>query len=175
MTLHFASAELARIDALESIPALVLTFFSDERPLRGVAGLCDWRLSGRLSRLMKEGRLTGRRGETTLFPPPARRLPFERLVLFGMGPSNGSGDAALPFGESEYRLAVRRMRQVLERANLRRYALQPPGRATGLIAPRRALELWLDVAAEDQIPAEVTIVESAGGQKEMSEALRGRK
>jgi hypothetical protein len=64
------------------------------------------------------------------------------------------------------------MRSVLARAGVTRYAVQPPGRATGLIAPRRALELWLEVAAADGLDADVTIVESTSGQKEMSEALR---
>src|SRR5262249_39120247 len=71
--------------------------------------------------------------------------------------------------------AVRRLREVAERAGVRRYAVQPPGRATGLIAPRRALELWLEGAAPDGDEAEVTVIESAGGQKEMAEALRARR
>jgi hypothetical protein len=170
MTVHFVAAELSRLGALDPVPALALSFFSDERPLRGVAGLADWRLGGRLSRLLKAGRLTGRSGEVTLLPPSRQRLPFERLVLFGLGESDHPG----PFSEGRYRDAVARMREVLDKAGLGTYAVQPPGRATGLIAPRRALELWLEVAAEDRIPAEVTVLESASGQKEMSEALRLR-
>ena len=168
MTIHFAAAELARLDALVDVEALVLSFFGDERPLRGVAGQCDWRLCGRISRLLKAGRLTGTRGEVTLFPPSAQRLPFPRLLLFGLGES----DAPAPFAEADYRAAVRAMRDVVARAGVTRYAVQPPGRATGLIAPRRALELWLEVAASDGREAEVTIVESPSGQKEMAEALR---
>lgn len=168
MTIHFAAAELARLDALADVEALVLSFFGDERPLRGVAGLCDWRLAGRLSRLLKAGRISGVRGEVTMLPPAAGRLPFPRLLLFGLGES----DHPAPFGEADYRAAVRAMRLVVARAGITRYALQPPGRATGLIAPRRALELWLEVAAADGREAEVTLVESPSGQKEMAEALR---
>ncbi len=170
MTVHFVAAELARLDGLDRTEALVLSFFTDERPLRGVAALADWRLAGRLSRLLKAGKMTGARGEVTLLPPSRNRLPFERIVLFGLGES----DHPAPFGEAAYRDAVSRMRVTLERAGLRRYALQPPGRAMGMIAPRRALELWLDVAADDGIPAEATLIESASGQKEMTEALRVR-
>jgi hypothetical protein len=168
VSVHFAGAELARLDALTEVDALALSFFGDERPLRGVAGLCDWRLCGRLSRLLRAGRLSGLRGEVTMLPPPGGRLPFGRLFFFGLGES----DYPAPFGENEYRGAVREMRQVLSRAGVTRYAVQPPGRATGLIAPRRALELWLEVTNADGIDADVTIVESASGQKEMSEALR---
>jgi hypothetical protein len=171
MTVHFCGAELGRFDALTDVDALIVSFFNDERPLRGVAGLADWRLCGRISRLLRTGRLRGALGEVTLLPPAGKRLPFGRLLLFGLGES----DYPAPFGEPEYRRAVKRLRDVAERAGARRYAVQPPGRATGLIAPRRALELWLEVAAQDGHEAEVTIIESASGQKEMAEALRARR
>jgi hypothetical protein len=171
MTLHFAGAELARLDGLAGVDALLLSFFADERPLRGVAGLTDWRLCGRLSRLLKAGRLAGARDEVTMVPPAGGRLPFSRILVFGLGPSDRPG----PFGEAEYRQAVHGMRAVAARAGARRYAVQPPGRATGLIAARRALELWLDVASFDGLDAEVTILESPSGQKEMAEALRSRR
>src|SRR5262249_48703813 len=82
----FLGAELARWDQHDRAApeALVLPFFADERPLRGAAGLCDWRLCGRLSRLLRS-RLKGEFGETTLYPPGVR-LPFQRLLLFGLGP-----------------------------------------------------------------------------------------
>jgi hypothetical protein len=173
VAIHFANAELGRLDAMPPSQALVLSFFTDERPLRGVAGLCDWRLSGRISRLLKAGKICGGRGEVTLVPPAGKRLPFERLLLFGLGES----DYPRPFGEAEYRAAVQHIRAVTHRAGIRRYAIQPPGRATGLIAARRALELWLTVAAPDDLDeeGEVTFVESASGQKEMAEALRGKR
>jgi len=46
----------------------VVGFFRDERPLRGSVGSVDWRLCGRLSRLLCEGRLSGERGEAVLLP-----------------------------------------------------------------------------------------------------------
>ena len=59
-------------------------------------------------------------------------------------------------------------------AGIRSYAFQPPGRSSGLIAARRALELWQEQTKQDGFEHEVTVVESPQGQKEMSEALRGR-
>jgi hypothetical protein len=176
-SLHFLPFELPRWDAL-ALPgrpvdapplpgALALGVFTDERPLRGAAGLCDWRLCGRLSRLLRADRLSGREDEVVLLPPARARLPFSRLVLFGMGEQHG-------FDERRYRVQVARMRDVLERAGIRSYALQPPGRSSGLIAARRALELWQEQTRQDGFEHEVTIVESPQGQKEMSEALRGR-
>src|SRR5262249_13165727 len=93
MKVSFLSCELSKWDQLEpqeAPEALVLPFFSDERPLRGAAGLCDWRLCGRLSRMLGAKRLSGAWGETTLYPPRVfgvQRLPFPRLVMFGLGPS----------------------------------------------------------------------------------------
>lgn len=166
---HFLPTELAKWDgAATRSDALALAFFTDERPLRGAAGLCDWRLSGRISRLLKKGKLQGRHGETTLLSMCGPKLAFPRVMLFGLG------DSSL-FDEIHYRREVRHIREVLARAGLGRYAIQPPGRATGLIAPRRALELWLDESARDGWPAEVSIIESASGQKEMAEALRMRR
>jgi hypothetical protein len=54
------AAERARADLL-AVPV-----FSDERPLRGGAGRADWRLCGRLSKLVAAGRLRGRLGEAVL-------------------------------------------------------------------------------------------------------------
>jgi hypothetical protein len=176
MSVHFLANELARWDALVGeengkapLPqALALGVFTDERPLRGAAGLADWRLAGRLSRLLKKERLAGRADEVMMLPPARGRLPFARIVVFGLG------DQA-SFDERRFARAASRMREVLFRAGVHRYAVQPPGRSTGLIAPRRALELWLEQAKTDGFDAEVTIIESPAATKEMQEALRGRR
>lgn len=164
---HFLANELGKWDAADA-DAIALCFFADERPLRGAAGLADWRLGGRLSRLLKAGKLTGAAGETTMLPPARGRLTFPRVVLFGLGESAG-------FDEPRFREAVRRIRAVLAKAGVKRYAVQPPGRATGLIAPRRALELWQDEAAKSPDEIEVTLIESPAGQKEMAESMRGKR
>ena len=163
MPVHFLAADLARWDVVED-EALALTFFADERPLRGAAGLADWRLCGRLSRLLCEEQLGGAEGEALMLPP-GRRLPFGRLVLFGIGPSG-------EFDEVAYRRHVRRVRKVMDRAHIRRYAVQAPGRATGIIAARRALELWLEEEHADGRSADVSLIDSAGAHKEMADILR---
>ena len=94
MAVSFLASDLGKWDQLESAPeTLVLPFFSDERPLRGAAGLCDWRLCGRLSRLLQAGRVGGQLGETTLYPP-GKRLPFARLLLVGLGAADRFDEAA---------------------------------------------------------------------------------
>jgi hypothetical protein len=165
MTVQFLSCELPRWEDVEG-DALVVTFFRDERPLRGAAGLVDWRLCGRLSRLIKQGRMRGERGETLLMPP-GRRLPFRRLILFGLG-------TASPFGDDVFRGHVRRIRHVIRRAGIHDFALQPPGRATGLVAARRALEMWIEESGVTGDEDKVSIIDTPGAQKEMADILHAR-
>ena len=165
MSVQFLGCELARWEEAGG-DALVLTFFRDERPLRGAAGLADWRLCGRLSRLIKLGRIGGDAGESLLMPP-GRRLPFQRLMLFGLGPTR-------PFDEDVYRRHVRRIREVMRRAGVHEYAVQPPGRATGLVAARRALELWIEESKDAPEEERVAIIDTPGAQKEMADILHTR-
>ena len=163
MAVHFLTCELAKWDEAES-DALVVTFFADERPLRGAAGLADWRLCGRLSRMVKKKRITGGAGEA-LMMPPGRRLPFRLLVAFGLGTSRG-------FDEKAYRAQCHRIREVVEKAGIESYAIQPPGRATGLVAARRALEMWLDEFGLDpDAGGNVSIIDTQSAQKEMADIL----
>ena len=66
----------------------IVTFFEDDRPLRGSAGRADWRLCGRLSRLISEQRVTGRRGEAVLVPTRGG-MQAPLLVAIGLGSRNG--------------------------------------------------------------------------------------
>jgi Cytosol aminopeptidase family, N-terminal domain len=153
--------DLARWDEVKK-DALLLPFYTDERPLRGAAGLADWRLCGRLTRLLRSRRLQGGRGETLLLPP-GRRLSFGRVMLFGLGPSIGYGDEQL-------RRDVRWMREVATKAGVKDFALEAPGRATGVIGARRALEVVLDET--DRGDGTVLLIDNPAGSKDMAEVLR---
>jgi len=181
LQVSFLAAELTRWDQLEGaqIPeALVLPFFSDERPLRGAAGLVDWRLCGRLSRMLKAGRVRGALGEATLYPPPStptRRIPFPRLVLFGLGPQ-GRGEEQATIDALAER-ASRALADVVGGLGLERVAVVPPGRSTGRLGARRALELLLGalnapVAGRATSLRHVVVVESAAGMKEAADLAR---
>tara|TARA_R110002073_G_scaffold24260_8_gene82032 strand:- start:445 stop:963 length:519 start_codon:yes stop_codon:yes gene_type:complete len=143
---------------------LVLSFFSGERPLHGAAGLADWRLYGQLSRLITAGRCAGGSGES-LMMPAGPRLPFERIFLFGLGDGSRLHD-------DQYSKHVRTMRAALRLAGSKKYSVQPPGRATGLIAAKRAAELWL--AQADAQEERVTLIDSEGAYKEMGDLLVGQ-
>ncbi len=69
---------------LQECDLLVIGFFQDERPLRGASGVIDWRLNGRLSHFLKEGKVTGAWEEMTLIPSEGRIVaPF--ILLLGLG------------------------------------------------------------------------------------------
>ena len=71
------------VDALEC-DLLVTGMFQDERPFKGTSGWIDWRLNGRLSRLVMDKRLTGDWKETTLIPSSTRITP-RMILLLGLG------------------------------------------------------------------------------------------
>jgi len=146
----------------KSRDALCVTVFDDERPLRGVAGLVDWRLCGRLSRLLINKKASGGAGESMMLPA-SRRLPMARIFWFGLGPSKG-------YSEERMRRDLAWMGDVLTKASVGECAMQLPGRSLGLIGARRAIELVLD---EPLLRAmNLTIVDDTAGNKDIADVLR---
>ena len=118
MDLSFYPLTLEAIDQAAA-ESLCLFVAADERPLTGLAGLADWRLSGRLSRLLRSGLLTGDAGEAVL-TPPGSRLAFQKLFLFGVGKT----------GQTEQQL-VERVAEALRKlaqAGVQEAAMQLPAR-----------------------------------------------
>ena len=164
MALSVLPLDLARWDEVRR-DTLVLPVFEDDRPLRGAAGLADWRLCGRLSRLIKADRANARAGET-LIMPPGRRLPFARLLWFGLGEAKG-------YSDERFKKDLARIVDVVTGAAITEWAIQPPGRASGVIGARRAVELMLDhPGLRDHT---VTLLEDPAGQKDIAELLRGQR
>jgi hypothetical protein len=156
--------DLARWDE-SSRDCLVLPVFKDDRPLRGAAGLADWRLCGRLSRLLKGGKANAEAGETMLLPP-GRRLRFKRMMWFGLGDAKG-------YTEERFRKDLKWMLDVITKAGITDWSLQLPGRSSGLIGARRAVEIILD----DQLLVDqpITLLEDPSGQKDIAELLRSQR
>ncbi len=83
------SVELTRVPIERTrVEVAIVTFFEDDRPLRGCAGRADWRLCGRLSRLVSERRVQGRRGEAVLVPTRGG-MQAPLLVAIGLGSRKG--------------------------------------------------------------------------------------
>ncbi|MBI5549276.1 MAG: peptidase M17 [Deltaproteobacteria bacterium] len=118
MKLSFAEAALGSLDALSGVDSACLFILEDERPLRGLAGLLDWRLCGGLSRILMEGRFVGASGDALLFPARGP-VPVNRIFSFGVGRRSGLTSGA-------FALAVRHGCQALTRAGVKEVALQLP-------------------------------------------------
>jgi hypothetical protein len=121
------------LDAIDQAAAESLCLFvgADERPLTGLAGLVDWRLLARLSRLLRGGQITGGDGEAVLTSPGAR-LGFRKMFLFGIGAA----------GQTEDHLQ-RRVAEALRKlahAGVKDAALQLPSRLSPEIGVRTLIE-----------------------------------
>lgn len=82
LRVRIAQLSLEGLDRLEAVE-LIAFVAADHRPLRGVAGLADWRMCGALSRQLKAGVFTSAPGEA-LLTIPRGQLPIRRLFLFGL-------------------------------------------------------------------------------------------
>lgn len=82
MTVYVVLKDIKKIEA----DAIIVGFYEDERPLKGLAGEIDWLLCGSLSKiLLSSGRLKGAVGEVALFSSRGK-IPAEKIFLVGLGP-----------------------------------------------------------------------------------------
>jgi hypothetical protein len=84
MSLHLRPLDLATLDAI-AVDSYAIFVAEDERPLWGLGGLLDWRLSAGLSRFLKAQVVVGERDEAFLTPIKGL-LPGSRIFAFGLGP-----------------------------------------------------------------------------------------
>ena len=68
--------------------ALVVGFFEDVRPLKGLAGQLDWLLCGSLSSLLINNKLRGSLGDVALLTSRGK-VPAPKIFLVGLGPKAG--------------------------------------------------------------------------------------
>ncbi|MBX3184798.1 MAG: leucyl aminopeptidase [Polyangiaceae bacterium] len=156
MDLRFVAPSLRRLD-LAGAEVLVCCLVQGERPPGGVAGLIDWRFSGKLSRLLLRGFVTGELGEVVLLPGRPK-LPFDKLLFFGLGEAKG-------FDERVYRMTVERILERLAGLNTRRAVVELPGRAGELISAERAAAVLLEITEERPEHDSWTLVESPETQR----------
>ena len=161
------TVDLGRWDGEGRGELLAVHIWEDARPLRGAAGLLDWRLCGKLSGLIQSGRLTGVEGEQLLLPT-AGRLPWRVALVMGLGPRVG-------FSGARFRAALLRLFAAARGVGVRELALAPPGRDIDALPARRALDLILaELRASPARGAfdRVTVVDVAAVQKELVDWLR---
>jgi hypothetical protein len=158
--LRFLPPELRHLDDA-NVELCACTIWSDERPMRGFAGLLDWRLGGRLSALLKSGFLSGDAGETLLVQGKPH-LPFEKVLVLGLGKRSA-------FGDGTFRRTVVRIARALEGMRVRRAVVELPGRACGAIEPEQAITLALDCLGASPDHDAWWLVEDAASQRRVVE------
>lgn len=165
LDLRFVPRTLRNLDEV-SAEVVACGIYRDERPLAGLAGLLDWRLAGRLSRLAKRGFLLGEVGEL-LAVPVRPRLPFDKLIVAGLGP-RGS------FGDTTFRKVLERTLDALEGLHVKKAVVELPGRGDDAITAERAAEILLDLIGDDERDA-LTFVEEPGDQQRIEKRAQERR
>ena len=135
MELRFLPPDLRKLDGA-NVELCACSIWSDERPVRGFAGLIDWRLGGRISGLLKSGFFRGEPSEALLVPGKPH-VPFEKVLVVGLGERSA-------FGEDRFRQGVLHIAAALERLRIRRAVVELPGRASGAMEPEPAITLTLE-------------------------------
>ncbi len=130
---------------------------SDETPPHGLAGLLDWRLAGRISKLIERGFITGKVAEVVLVPGKPK-LPFDKVLLFGVG-------NRADFSEPVYRVVVEKMLGTLEGLRARSAVVDLPGRHFDGIRPDRAADILLEYAGSKPMPDTWTLAETLESQR----------
>lgn len=152
------------MDALQS-EILVLPYCSDERPLRGAAGLVDWRLCGALSRKLMAGYLGGRFGDKALLASPGK-IKMDGLLLIGLGPSE-------EFGVATAEKACALIASSLTQAGVSTAAVVLPGRSMGLIPSVAAMRIWLAAAPAQSRIEEIIVIERAEEHRSLASLIDG--
>ena len=155
------------MESLDGLHAevLVLPFFEDERPLRGAAGLVDWRLCGALSRTILAGHLVGGLGEKALFAAPAP-LRTGGLLLLGLGRSEA-------FEERSARAACASIADTLRGARTSSVALALPGRSLERLSALRAMQIWLETERDVGLLEEISIIEGPEAHRDLHSVVDG--
>jgi len=162
LDLRFSTPELRKLDLLGT-EIIVSSVASDERPPHGVTGLLDFRLAGRISRLMQAGFLTGKVGEVLLVPGKPK-LPFDKILLFGIG-------KRADFNDPVFRTVLNKILRTLEGLRARTAVVELPGRHFDAISPERAADILLESAGGQKEHDVWTLIEPAEAQRAITQHM----
>ena len=159
---RFVAPDLRRLDEA-SAEVVACGIYEDERPLRGLAGLLDWRLAGRLSRLAKESFLVGARDEA-LALPARPRLPFDKVIVVGLGPRKS-------FDEAGCKKALARILDAFAGLHVKKALVEIPGRGDDAITPEQAADALFEATASDAL----VVVDRPDAQKKIEARLQEKR
>lgn len=167
MKIQFVKPDLHQIDRV-NVDTLVLCLFEEEKPPRGLTGLIDWRLCGRISELIVKGRMTGRFRESFLFPSYGR-LPVTRICTYGLGP-------IAEFTPARARETSWFMADSLRKLRVPSFAGALPGSPLSTVPARARMELFLEelvrvFGADDSTAIDACVVEPLDLHRELTETV----
>lgn len=162
MDLRFSTPELRKLDLLGT-EIIVSTIASDERPPHGVTGLLDFRLAGRISRLIQAGFATGKVGDVLLIPGKPK-LPFDKILLFGIGKRS-------EFNDPVFRTVLNKILRTLEGLRARTAVVELPGRHFDAISPERAADILLESTGGQKEHDVWTLIEPAEAQRAITQHM----
>jgi hypothetical protein len=160
--LRFTLPSLRKLDLLGT-EVILAGVAADEAPPHGLAGLLDWRLAGRISKLIERGFITGKVAEVVLVPGKPK-LPFDKVLLFGVG-------ARADFSEPVYRVVVEKMLSTLEGLRARSAVVELPGRHFDGIRPDRAADILLECAGSKPMHDTWTLAETLESQRVVTQHM----
>jgi hypothetical protein len=126
--------DLRGLDRLK-IESLVIPMYALRIQPQGVAGFVDWRLSGRLARLIRTGKFRGESGEAVL-TTSIGRIGVERVFLLGLGGPESRG-----IDERKEQMAT--LIKVLEDAGTKQAAIAPPAAGKEAAPPLDLVLSWI--------------------------------
>lgn len=162
MDLRFTVPELAALDQVGT-EILVAGVARDERPPQGTAGLVDWRLAGRLGRLLKQGFFRGELGEVLLLSGRPR-LPFDKVVLFGLGQRG-------EFEEAVFGAVVDHILRTLLGLRARTAVVELPGRHFNALPPEKAADVLLQKVGASRDHDTWILVETPEAQRAITQHM----
>lgn len=124
----------------QECPLVEAGFFEDERPLKGPAGLLDWRLNGAISREIINGRITGRFKETIIIPSNGR-IQSPKVLLIGLGPT---GRISYP----KLREISAHLLDTLLKINVLHFCCSIPHSKPYPLECSKAVEVWVEGVAD---------------------------
>lgn len=138
------------LDEIENDLALILAY-QNVRPLRGQAGLLDWRLNGYLSDLILGNRFQGGMGEALLMPSQGR-VGVKELLILGLGDSTQIKDQNIPHYVSLI------LEKLLRKKN-RSFCLSLSDLTQGMFEWRNTVRLFVSMLSGKEEDYQVSLLE----------------
>lgn len=129
---------------------LVLGFFQNVRPLRGLAAEVDWIYNGMISRLILKNKIKGVLGEATLLATE-RKLYTQKVLVMGLGIGGG-------YTERTAQDVYSRVRNALIELQIKDCAIELFGLSDGCLNGDQAIQAMLHGLYMDPAPAIETLI-----------------